>query len=181
MNTVLLLTEFQYNFLLALGGLILTGIGTLCVPVIKALWGQWKDSRKEKKAKAEKNREESSEVEIAKIQDEAQTRSELWTEVRFLRKDYNGLSLAYAELQKQNAEQRGEVKFMQLQMENVLKELTKVQSEVKNYESLLKTVQHERDTLSTRVVELENIIKEKDAIILQHEATIAVYKGEKHE
>lgn len=153
---------------------IIAMLGVVFVPIINGHFARKKDQNETEQEREQKYVEESSEVRIAEINSEVATRQELWSEVRALRKDYNQLSLAYAELQRSNAESQGEVRFLRLQIQNMELEIRRMQSLLNNghralSEALekLKKVEGERDKLMERITELT---RDKQRIEKQLEA-----------
>lgn len=171
----LVLTDGQVSIILA----IISFLGIILVPLITGKVQQQKEKDAHAREEDDESERDQAAVSIAKITDEGETRKLLWSEVRDLRKDYNQLSLAYAELQRAHAESLGEVRFMKLQIGTMEKEIQRMQSLLSNnqrslHDALLKLeqTQHERDALLERVATLEYDNKNKAARISELEAEL---------
>ncbi len=153
MILAIVMTEGQLALYLGLFGFL----GVVGGPFVKGFWDNRVAKKNDAKGDATKKAEENSTVKIAEINDDAATRNELWKEVRFLRQDYNSLSLAYATLQKQYAESTGDVRFMNLRIDNLEKDREKQEEDRKRDEARIAQLEKERDDYKQQLFRSEDL------------------------
>lgn len=115
----IVLTEGQIAIYLAL-------ITAIAAPFIKEYFDYRKVKKQAASSEESKRSTDDASVKIAEMSDDADTRAELWKEVRFLRQDFNQISLAYAQLQHQYAQCTGEVRYMSLQIQHLESEIVNI-------------------------------------------------------